>query len=74
MSAADVAVAVLLAICVVTNLIGCVALSQIVVGAVAVPLMFMLAMTKIRQNQEQRNKRAKKGKNTETGVRGTEAA
>ncbi len=31
-----------------------VALSQITIGAVALPLMFMLALAKIRRNQEQR--------------------
>jgi len=33
-----------------------VALSQITVGAVALPLMFMLALAKIHRNQEQRKK------------------
>lgn len=33
-----------------------VALSQITIGAVALPLMFMLAIAKIRRNEEQRKK------------------
>jgi len=38
-----------------------VALSQIVVGAVALPLMFMLAMARIRRNQEE-HKRSRSGR------------
>jgi len=33
-----------------------VALSQITIGAVALPLMFMLALAKIRRNEDQRKK------------------
>lgn len=38
-----------------------VALSQITIGAVALPLMFMLALAKIRRNQEHRRKLNEKG-------------
>jgi energy-converting hydrogenase B subunit D len=37
-----------------------VALSQIVIGAVALPLMFMLAISKIRRNEHHREEQAKK--------------
>lgn len=37
-----------------------VALSQIVIGAVALPLMFMLALTRVRRNTEEREARTKK--------------
>ena len=37
-----------------------VALSQLVVGAVALPLMFMLALTKIRRDAEERKWRAER--------------
>ncbi len=37
-----------------------VALSQITIGAVALPLMFMLALAKIRRNQEHRRKLSEK--------------
>jgi uncharacterized MnhB-related membrane protein len=52
-----------------------VALSQIVVGAVALPLMFMLSMAKIRQNREQREQKERTGKRgLRMGGRETEAA
>ncbi len=35
-----------------------VALSQIVIGAVALPLLFMLAIAKVRRNEEQRKRRS----------------
>ena len=35
-----------------------VALSQIVIGAVALPLLFMLAIAKVRRNQEQRKRKS----------------
>lgn len=40
-----------------------VALSQIVIGAVALPLMFMLALAKIRRNQHQREELKRKQEN-----------
>ncbi len=40
-----------------------VALSQITIGAVALPLMFMLALSKIRRNREHRESKEKKTKN-----------
>ena len=39
-----------------------VALSQITIGAVALPLMFMLALAKIRRNEEHRRMAAEKDK------------
>lgn len=39
-----------------------VAFSQITIGAVALPLMFMLALAKIRRNQEHRRKLSEKGR------------
>jgi energy-converting hydrogenase B subunit D len=53
-----------------------VALSQIVVGAVALPLMFMLSMAKIRQNREWREQRERKRKqeHLKSGRGETEAA
>ena len=38
-----------------------VALSQIVVGAVALPLMFMLALARIRRDEEERKRASKPG-------------
>ncbi len=37
-----------------------VALSQMVIGAVALPLMFMLALTRVRRNTEERQARTQK--------------
>jgi energy-converting hydrogenase B subunit D len=39
-----------------------VALSQITIGAVALPLMFMLAIAKIHRNEEHRRAQTKRGK------------
>jgi len=44
-----------------------VALSQIVIGAVALPLMFMLALSKIRRNERQR-KHLKQGRGNENAA------
>jgi uncharacterized MnhB-related membrane protein len=41
-----------------------VALSQIVIGAVALPLMFMLAIAKIRRNEHQREELKRKREKT----------
>lgn len=41
-----------------------VALSQIVVGAVALPLMFLLALARIRRTEEERSKEKGKERNT----------
>jgi uncharacterized MnhB-related membrane protein len=40
-----------------------VALSQIVIGAVALPLMFMLALSKIRRNERQREELKRRQEN-----------
>lgn len=48
-----------------------VALSQLVIGAVALPLMFMLALTKIHRNTEEREWREEHGKSG--GRRGRQA-
>jgi uncharacterized MnhB-related membrane protein len=42
-----------------------VALSQITIGAVALPLMFMLSLSKVRRNTEERGKSNKPGKKSE---------
>ncbi len=39
-----------------------VALSQIVIGAVALPLMFILTLTKVRRNQEEREREERRRK------------
>lgn len=50
-----------------------VALSQLVIGAVALPLMFMLALTKIHRDAEERKWREEQGKEPRAKSRGDKA-
>ncbi len=51
-----------------------VALSQIVIGAVALPLMFMLALTKVRRDKQEREWREEQESKPEERRAGPEAA